>query len=63
MRPECKRAKEESAKSLKVRSFTVVVDRREKTERYYYREGVGAFRLGTMRQAANLAELKGALIR
>jgi hypothetical protein len=39
------------------RAFTVVADKRGGSTRYYYREGVGSFRLGTMHQVS-LPQLK-----
>jgi len=39
------------------RAFTVVADKRGGATRYYVREGVGSFRLGTMQQV-NLSQLK-----
>lgn len=55
--------KEEEASRKKLRTFTVVVDRRQSARQpiYYYARGFGSFRLSSMKMAPDVASLKRAL--
>jgi hypothetical protein len=60
MHPESRIRKEEFAKSNGMRPHTVAIDVRGGKREYYYKAGVGAFRLGSM-EKVSLGELKARL--
>lgn len=55
--PESRKRKEEAAKTQRLRIHTVVVDVRGGRRQYYYRSGVGSFRLSAM-ERVSLAQLR-----
>jgi len=55
--PESRRRKEAAAKKQKLKIHTIAIDIREGKRSYYYREGVGAFRLKNM-EKVSLRQLK-----
>jgi len=55
--PESRIRKEQEAKRLKLKTHTVAIDTRSGRRVYYYRSGVGAFRLSSM-ERVSLTKLK-----
>ena len=61
MHPESRERKLEAAKVDKLRPYTVVVDKRGPSPKFYYAKGVGSFRLGSMTPVGSMRELRGVL--
>lgn len=55
--PESRRRKERFARKNRMRSHTVAIDVRSGRREYYYREGVGAYRLASM-QRVSVSDLR-----
>jgi hypothetical protein len=58
MHPESRARKEAYAKANGMRAITIAVDNRGSSPIYYFREGVGSFRLGSM-ERVTLSQLRG----
>ena len=58
MHPESLRRKQEWAAARGKATFTVVVDRRLTTPKYFIKEGLGSFRIGSMERVGSLRELR-----
>jgi len=61
MHPESRLRKIQTAKKEKLRTYTVVVDRRASKPSYYWAKGVGSFRLRNMNKVARLEDLPGVI--
>lgn len=59
--PESCDRKNKAIKDNKLKAFTVAVDMRTKPSTYYYRSGVGSFRLNSMNKVEGIEKLKEVL--